>query len=179
MLVDYTFFQGGILNIEGAVLNTDSASETNRAIVDSLQAFVMEYEQEYLEKLLGEELYEKFSSYIENGKEPSEKRWDDLIDRLVVKRNDGEKALSKSPIANYIYFHYLRHNHTQATITGVKADGDDGRLVSPERKMIFAWNDMVEMNRRLVGWLEENRRLIYPGLVFDEELLETINPFGI
>lgn len=178
MLVDYTFFQGGILNIEGAVMNTDSASETNHAIVDSLQSFVLEYEQEYLEKLLGEELYEEFSTYLKNGKEPAEKRWDDLIDRLVIKRTDGETSVSKSPIANYIYFHYLRHNHTQATTTGVKADGDDGRLVSPERKMIFAWNDMVRMNRRLTDWLEENLP-VYPGLVYDEELLETINPFGI
>lgn len=51
-----------------------------------------------------------------------------------MKYSDGDREISKSPIANYIYFHYLRHNHTQATITGVKADGDDGRLVSPERK---------------------------------------------
>lgn len=54
MLVDYTFFQGGILDIEGAVLNIHTPSETNKAIVDSLQGFVMQYEPEYLEKLLGE-----------------------------------------------------------------------------------------------------------------------------
>ena len=66
MLVDYTFFQGGILDIEGAVLNIHTPSETNKAIVDSLQGFVMQYESEYLGKLLGEKLYEEFSSYVAN-----------------------------------------------------------------------------------------------------------------
>ena len=47
MLVDYTFFQGGILDIEGAVLNIHTPSETNKAIV-GLQGFVMQYEPEYL-----------------------------------------------------------------------------------------------------------------------------------
>lgn len=60
------FFQGGILDIEGAVLNIHTPSETNKAIVDSLQGFVMQYEPEYLEKLLGEKLYKEFSSYISN-----------------------------------------------------------------------------------------------------------------
>lgn len=178
MLVDYTFFQGGILDIEGAVLNVDTASDTNHAIVDSLQSFVMEYEGEYLEKLLGEKLYMEFSEYLEHRGEDPEERWENLIRRLVVKRSEGGNEVSRSPIANYIYFYYLRHNHTQASITGVKADGDDGRLVSPERKMIFAWNEMVKMNGKLIGWLRDNRSN-YPGLVFDMELLQTINSFGI
>ena len=114
MLVDYTFFQGGILDIEGAVLNMHTPSETNKAIVDSLQGFVMQYESEYLGKLLGEKLYEEFSSYIANEGKTKEKRWDDLIARLVVRYSDGDSEVSKSPIANYIYFHYLRHNHAQA-----------------------------------------------------------------
>lgn len=178
MLVDYTFFQGGILDIEGAVLNIHTPSETNKAIVDSLQGFVMQYEPEYLEKLLGEKLYKEFSSYISNGGKTKEKRWDDLIAHLVMKYSDGDREISKSPIANYIYFHYLRHNHTQATITGVKADGDDGRLVSPERKMMFAWNDMVRMNIRLVRWLQGNNA-DYPDIATDFELMETINSFGL
>ena len=106
MLVDYTFFQGGILDIEGAVLNIHTPSETNKAIVDSLQGFVMQYESEYLGKLLGEKLYEEFSSYIANEGKTKEKRWDDLIARLVVRYSDGDSEVSKSPIANYIYFHY-------------------------------------------------------------------------
>ena len=178
MLVDYTFFQGGILDIEGAVLNIHTPSETNKAIVDSLQGFVMQYESEYLGKLLGEKLYEEFSSYIANEGKTKEKRWDDLIARLVVRYSDGDSEVSKSPIANYIYFHYLRHNHAQATITGVKAAEDDGRLVSPERKMIFAWNDMVRMNIRLVRWLKSNKA-DYPDIATDFELLETINSLGI
>ena len=178
MLVDYTFFQGGILDIEGAVLNIHTPSETNKAIVASLQGFVMQYESEYLGKLLGEKLYEEFSSYIANERKTKEKRWDDLIARLVVRYSDGDSEVSKSPIANYIYFHYLRHNHAQATITGVKADEDDGRLVSPERKMIFARNDMVRMNISLVRWLKSNKA-DYPDIATDFELLETINSLGI
>lgn len=176
MLTDYTFFQGGILDIEGAVMNIHTASTTNSAIADSLQGFVVQYEPEYLEKLLGEKSYLEFSSYMENGQSPEEKRWEDLISRLVVKHGEGD--IPKSPIANYIYFHYIRHNHTQATTTGVKSDGDDGVLVSPERKMIFAWNDMVRMNGKITRWLESNKS-DYPGLGTDMELLQPINSFGI
>lgn len=67
------FFQGGILDIEGAVLNIHTPSETNKAIVASLQGFVMQYESEYLGKLLGEKLYEEFSSYIANERKTKEK----------------------------------------------------------------------------------------------------------
>lgn len=55
---------------------------------------------------------------------------------------------------------------------------DDGRLVSPERKMMFAWNDMVRMNIRLVRWLQANNA-DYPDIATDFELIETINSFGL
>ena len=38
MLVDYTFFQGGILDIEGAVLNIHTPSETNKAMLTAFKA---------------------------------------------------------------------------------------------------------------------------------------------
>lgn len=178
MLIDYTFFRGGPLDIEGAVLCTHTPSGTNEAIVDSLRRFIGLYEPEYLTKLLGEKLYGEFSSYLSGDREPPESRWDDLADLLVVRYGEGDGAACKSPVANYVYFHYLRHSHAQATVTGVKEDGDDGTLVSPERKMVYAWNDMVGMTSRIVCRLRV-RASDYPCLHTDPELLETINTLGI
>lgn len=43
---------------------------------------------------------------------------------------------------------------------------------------MFAWNDMVRMNIRLVRWLQANIA-DYPDIATDFELMETINSFGL
>ncbi len=178
MLIDYTFFQGGSLDIEGITLNVISPDSTNTAIVGGLRSFIAEFEPEYLEKLLGRELYLSFSDYLDKrnamGADEREMRWEFLIDELVHTRTIGEDTIHISPIANYVYFFYLRHNHAQATTTGVKQDTDDGKLVSPERKMVSAWNGMAKMNVRLFDLIGRHYA-DYPCWEPDLELIECIN----
>lgn len=180
MLIDYTFFQGGSLDIEGITLNTITPDATSTAIVGGLEYFIAKFEPEYLGKLLGKELSEEFLSYLDRREESEEKeaRWEDLISKLKWTRRIGKKEINLSPIANYIYFFYLRHNHAQATTTGVKQDTDDGKLLSPERKMVFAWNNMVEMNKALFAWIEY-RRCNFPLWNPDIDLIERINVMSI
>ena len=167
MIVDYTFFQDGLLRVDGA-LALATPSPTNEAIAGRIDSFIERYEPEYMCKLLGEELYNDFLGY-ENGESVND--WSDFMGIIV--KGDTYKT---SPIANYVYFHLLRASHTDATMNGVKADGDNGRLISPERKMIFAWNDMVQQNRMLYRWLEKAN---FKGWDMDCELLETISTLGV
>lgn len=166
MIIDNTFFQDGLLRIEG-VIAFATPSPTNAAIQSNIESFIEQYEPEYMCKLLGEELYETFLRSREEGSEI----WSEF--EAILIQGDSFK---RSPIANYVYFHMLRAYHTNATINGVRIDGDYGIIKSPERKMISAWNDMCRMNRKLLKWLK-NANL--KGWEFCGELIEPINTFGI
>lgn len=166
MIIDYTFFQDGLLRIDGA-LALAAPSVTNKGIQNAINSFIERYEPEYLSKLLGDELYNDFLK----SREESVNKWDEFKAILV----EGD-SFKRSPIANYVYFFMLRSFNSDATLNGVKTDSDEGHLISPERKMVNAWNDMVKMNTKLVKWLENaNLR----GWKLDCELLEPINNFGI
>ena len=53
MIVDYTFFQDGLLRVDGAVALA-TPSPTNEAIQGRINSFIERYEPEYMCKLLGE-----------------------------------------------------------------------------------------------------------------------------
>lgn len=168
MIIDYTFFQDGLLCIEGISLNDITPSQTNTSITNMLNACIEKYEEDYMVSLLGEKLYEEYSVHKD------EDRWKNLENILVNKSG----KYPRSPIANYVYFYFLRNNDSQATITGVKKDNDDGKIISPERKMIFAWNDMVKQNEKVVLFLI-NHESEYNGWDGDNNLLIPINLFGL
>ena len=113
-------------------------------------------------KLLGEELYNDFLAHRE---EDVWKAFEGMI---------ADKSVFISPIANYVYFYLVRDSHATATINGVKKDGEEN-LVSPQRKMVRAWNDMVEHNRRIYSWLCRT----FHKVQTDQELLEPINDFNV
>lgn len=163
MMIDYTFFQDGLLMVDGAMALA-TPSPTNEAIANRIGWYVDRYEPEYLCKLLGEELYNDFLVNRESAK------WDEFK-KLVVKTNGLAKT---SPIANYVYFYLLRDSYATATINGVKKDGDEN-LVSSRSKMVRAWNDMVYENRKLYVWLCRN----FNNVPTEQELLETINVMGV
>ena len=161
MMIDYTFFQDGLLMVDGAMALA-APSPTNQAIGGRIEWFIQRYEPEYLCKLLGEELYNDF---LVNGKEAL---W------VKFKRLLVDEASKVSPIANYVYFFMVRSNQSMATVNGMKKDGESN-LVSPNEKMVCAWNDMVAMNRKMYVWLCKNFKKVQT----EQELLETINTLGV
>ena len=163
MIIDYTFFQDGLLMVDGA-LALATPSPTNEAIAGRIDSFIEIYEPEYLCKLLGEELYNDF---LANGEAD---KWVEFKNKLVTEY----KVTKVSPIANYVYFHLVRNSQSMATINGVKKDGEEN-LVNPQSKMISAWNDMVYKNRSIYSWLCRNFRNVQT----EQELLETINVLGV
>lgn len=98
-------------------------------------------------------------------------------------------AQPESPIADYVYYWYLRNNNTQTAAMGeVAGQAENATKVSPGYKMAKAWNDMVAKNRILREFLLVNNT-IYPeyqnyplyapvGNVSLRGLLTKINPWG-
>lgn len=172
MLIDYTFFQGNIL-ISGIVSPEVSPSLTTSAINGDIENYIAYYEREYLVKILGENVYEQFSKYLESDKSEPVEIWEALTDLLVTKIGDKCKF---SPIANYIYFFYARNHQSDVSVNGVKKDSDIGDLVSPIDKMVRAWNDMVKMNSGLYEWLKKQDMEDWR---FDKSLLKPINAFNL
>lgn len=163
MMIDYTFFQDGLLMVDGA-LALATPSPTNEAITGRIKSFIEWYEPEYLRKLLGEKLYNDF---LVNGES---EQWEEFKKRIVVENS----VVKYSPIANYVYFHLVRNSQSTATINGVKKDGESN-LVNPTAKLVSAWNDMVYKTRDLYTWLCKN----FHNVPTEQELLELINPLNV
>ena len=170
MIVDASFFYGP-LSIEGIMVNS-GADFTQAAIRERVNQYIELFERQYLVKLLGMELAGEFIAYTsrEEDKEAVAK-WDNLLARLVPMPR-------VSPIANYVYFHYVRGNQVHATSLGATETNSDNKVVSCDPLIIPAWNGMVDMNRAIHFYLEAHEGE-YEGFATSYELLEKINILGI
>lgn len=63
----------------------------------------------------------------------------------------------KSPIANYVYWHWMKDNTTQTVGLGeVSSKAENAAVVSPSTKMVRAWNEMSECITELYRFLDTN-----------------------
>lgn len=61
----------------------------------------------------------------------------------------------RSPIADYVYWHYLRSRTGLVGDTGILRTGTkDAVMISPVDKMVSAWNDMATQNAMLWGFFK-------------------------
>lgn len=68
--------------------------------------------------------------------------------------NTSTGVSKKSLIANYIYYWFVRNNHTQtATMGEVKTQNENAVNISPAVKMTRAWNEMSSWICELVEYL--------------------------
>lgn len=155
---------------------------------NNLLYFIAKYEAEFLELLLGKTLYESFKVGI--AEEPMAQKWADLINGVEYTTTTGEVrtwrglidvivineelSVKLSPIANYVYYWYVRNLHQQmTTISVVKNKGENSVNVSPDEKLAKAWNDMVVWVRDCWEYIYHNNvtydvlnwPVYYPGWV--------------
>jgi hypothetical protein len=65
-----------------------------------------------------------------------------------------------SPIANYVYYWFMRDNHTQTAPVGeVKTTTENAVLANPFLKMARAYNEAAEAVGRLRDYLDANESL--------------------
>jgi hypothetical protein len=175
MLIDTSYFFG----------NLSIPQVTNSAVDAELSSYIESLETDFLQHLLGYGLWKAYDAGtapvtrwtdLESGKEYTNKfgylaKWKGLLFEV------GDTK--KSPIANYVYFHFMKDHVTTSTPGGEKglktqnADPASSRL-----KLARAWNEMIGWNRELVDFMEMNLTT-YPEFNISEdrtELITTINP---
>lgn len=110
-----------------------------------------------------------FLDYLsrENPEEGKEDKWEKLKDMLQAKC---------SPVACYVYFHYIGVSGMSATCSGVVKSSADDDLISPEHLQIRAWNLMARQNLNIFELLCGDE---YEGVVFNKYMIERINELGI
>jgi hypothetical protein len=188
-LIDASYFVGE-LNIP----NTSS-----QAIAERLQFFIAKYERQFLEDLLGYELWKLLDTQITQGEENSPAtplpRLASLLDGVEytdssvrLRKWQGlvytEGGLPRSLIANFVYWHWMKDQVTQTTGLGEAAtQAQNATLVSPTGKMVSAWNEMAKMVAHLHYFLND-KQADYPEWVGWSKwpmymLAANVNQFGI
>jgi len=154
--VDYTYFYDSlsIPNIEVPegtdIDSTDTSNVIQMGKVADLTKMITKYDQKFLILVLGKTLYEEFKAGV--GAYPAvgstiEAKWKILLDMLV------NRETKESPLANYVFWHYLREMAESTTGIG---EVEVEKTVSPIRKQVRVWNEMVEVLREVKSFLEES-----------------------
>jgi hypothetical protein len=168
MLIDSTYFVGEILlpNLTGSV-------PENQANVNEVTRFIAKYEPEYLEAVLGAELYEAFVTGLAVDPGPIEQKWIGLRAKLI------DSANKVSQVADYVYSCIVNYRMTATTGLGeVESTADNSNIALNTDKMIQAYNNSVRKGRTIREWLVENA-ITYPEYEDSEFTLSTVNIFGI
>lgn len=166
MLIDSTYFFNR-LNLPQTG-NTEGLADVN--------AFIEQYEPEYLLCVLGQSLGSVFMEAVEGSGEVTEQRWLDLL-RGANYTYDGcakswlgfqplptayAPTRKYSPIANYVFYKYVDERITDFVLVGnVASKTDNNRIVSATDRLVDTWNRLVDMNKTLYEYLKVNKA-IYP-----------------
>lgn len=155
MIIDQTYF----------VRRLNLPQKGNAEGLADILSFVDQYETEYLQCVLGTVLWQAFSDGTE-GSGIADQRWLDLLNgkdftyKNCTHHWNGFAPASKiSPIANYVYWHYVdRRGMGEVTLTGVTVSStDNNRTVNAVDTLVDAWNRMVDMNKDLYRFLKVNQ----------------------
>lgn len=198
-LIDIKYFVGK-LNIP----NTG----TGGPIDTQLKYFIQEHEIEFLRSALGIALCKAFITAlgvadgdytnVNDGvaADSIDQKWKDLLNGKeytdlsnraqkwngLISISDGSRTTLKSPIANYVYFYFMRENVTPTTSVGVvQGVAENAQVISPKQKLCNAWNSMAEEMEQLIRFLRNNQT-VYPEWTSRDgydalEKFRYINPF--
>lgn len=138
-LIDESFFIGEIV-----VAQTDQVE-----VSENLQVFIKKYQREFLTLLLGQTVYDQFIAELIKPDADIAQKWKDLYNKLIFV--DG--LYKGSPIANYVYYFYMRNNVTQTTGIGEgKGKAENATIGINNDKMVRAWNEMSEYSKITIEW---------------------------
>lgn len=154
MIIDSTYF-----------VNRLNLPQTgNSAGLAEVQDFIDQYEPEYLQCVLGYDLWQAFIAGIEGSGLP-EQRWTDLLEgkeftkhNIVYKWNGFAPENKISPIANYVFYQFVDEREQDFTLVGnVKSTTENNRVVNATPRLVYTWNRMVDANRLLYNFLQVNK----------------------
>jgi hypothetical protein len=160
LIIDYTYFTNR--------LNLPQTGNTPGR--EDVEAYIDQYEPEYLKCVLGLDLWQAFNAGIEGSGPPSEQRFIDLLEGKDFTKDgcgyhwNGFKPLTGkiSPIANYVFYQYVDERVIDFTLVGnVKSTTENNRIADETPRLVYTWNRMVDLNRALYNFLQANKT-VYP-----------------
>lgn len=184
ILIDNTYFKGELSLPNIPVSSSDEASSGVALALQTvgendLDVFVNKYVIDYLIRLFGRELTEKFISEVEKGS--TGEIWANLKKQLLIEIG----PYKASPLANYVYYWVMRDARTKTTQAG-EADPkfDNAENANNNQKMVKVWNDMVRMTCTIKEWFCKNNQAYeeYKGCQTDRNICsitQYINTYGI
>lgn len=159
-IIDATYFvrKINIPNVD-ATLNP-----RNAPILERLNSFISQYEPECLTKILGYNLYnlakvedsQRMSDLL-NGAEFTD------VDGVFRKWNGLKYSPNMSLIAQYVYYKFQEDSATQTTGVSTSTNNTEGGTsVSPQYKMIDAWNCFSRETKDMVSFLWNRNQGVTP-----------------
>lgn len=147
-----------------------------------LNSLILIREPEYLKAALG---YELFTVLMAGLSQPTvDQRYTDLLlgkdftnTSGALQRWVGFAPTSElvSPIADYVYYYWLKNKHTQVMAVGtIQAENQNSKAVSPRHKAVDAWNGMVKKTEGLYSFMISNSD-IYPEFLRHSYSWDIIN----
>lgn len=143
MLIDCSYFAAGPRHIQNASLGNNALSPDGRAVNAAIEAYIAEYQEEFLVNALGERLGNKVNAYlicVDEGDNVANEKYDAVCDKL------------KDAFADYVFFHIMRDSNSQQTMTGLVRLKSANEYVAPITRQVNIWNDMVKKNKRFAQW---------------------------
>lgn len=166
-----------IVNVSDFIGRYMIAQTEQASVASVVQQYIDRYEPEYFKKVLGVSLYQLYTAGIT----ASNPIYTALRDGDSYTDYYGETMFYeglKQPIINYIYFHYLRDNTTFTTGSGEK-EINKAIDVSSIDKQVRAWNEMVDVNKKL-RWYLFSKAVIFGNITFYyNEMFHPINMLGL
>lgn len=161
LLTTYLDFANDPISLPNAVPSTGNAEATR------IQSFITKYEPIFLKTILGMDLYTLFIAGLDANTAIYEAIRDGgTYDDIYGITQEWEGFVSgNNPIANFIYWYYQKSNASITTGIGeTNASVENGTRTSPNQKMVESWNEMVDYNNMLHGYLYANSS-IYPTYI--------------
>lgn len=160
---DYTYYQKRLLAIPNL----------RDEVLDNLNDFIDIYEDEYLNKMLGIKLKNQFLAGLEET--TIEDKWTNLLEGyefeiggIIYKWNGFQSSKKVSPIANYVFCHFVEQNQNLYTGIGtVIPNAENGNVITPQYRLSAVWSEMAKMNIELVNFLYEFEGSDYPDWDFN------------
>lgn len=180
MFINKSYFIG-----EVDIPNTDYED-----VIGLIDKLIKEHEPKFLQDILGYDLYKQFITGL--AATTPEQKWIDLRDGKEFQALDGRlykwegfknDTTLQSPIAEYVFFKWVKLTHSQSTNNGqVKTENENSSAFSPRYKMVSVWNSMVEKNWILYQFLQANQLVYTPFTSYGfckklRNLLTKINPY--
>lgn len=129
-----------------------------RADGQLITTLIEQYENDYLETLLGYDLAQEVITEIDTA--PVIEPYASIVNGATYTDANGDVqkwhgfVAGKSPIANYIYCEYLKIKEVQTTNIGsVKQQSENATMGDGSMMLVRAWNDMCAWNMNLHNYI--------------------------